>query len=204
MVYDFVKEATCLLGMLAEDQRKEIPVPVYDLAAKSDVGVYVRKNESNENNLHAGQYKAYFLTKESVKNNKGITLEETSGDYTFVLMLDTESPLERRLLTAYYVALLHLCAKSIEETDDIEEPLRVYMRESFNLNEINTSNNPVYMLALHLLIPQGALERLLRENGLTYRDAINSTSFIEQLSKEFLVPVLDVTKRLEAGQGANC
>ncbi len=114
--------------------------------------------------------------------------------YSFLLFIRVESPVERRLITAYYIALLHVMTNKLLDV----ETAKIISRKSAVLKSFDWLNNPVYELALHILIPEVLLSDFLREKNLSYKDALENEELIEFLSENFLVSKVDVIKRLEA------
>lgn len=189
---DYAKEASSILEQLPEIERNEIPVKIYQIAKEYTVDVLVRKEEiSIVDGKKIGMLgeKAFFTSAELM----GESFKDQGDD--FLLFLNTDSAMERRLLTAYYIALLHCFFNEVLAEDDAKEALR----KARILDSLPVSNDPIYILALYLLIPESTLDEQLRNAGYNYKEALEENSFIEQISKKFLVSKLDVTRRLEVG-----
>lgn len=160
--------------------RYDIPIPVYDLAVGKGCFVLKRnrngsqcERENSENNEF--DYKAICYTRESfITCCKG--LYERFGSqydkYNYYLVLESDDPLERRVIVAYYLSKLRDKPKLGRRGIDIMQ---------YVPNDSNYDN------ALKLLVPENDLTDILRNWGYSKRECLYDNRILDNLCMRYLL-----------------
>lgn len=179
---DYGSEASEILQKLGD---RKIPVEIYELAEIEKIKVLIRKTEDLEK-IGIEYPKAMLAAKAIVK---GIWKDSYNfGEEEYFLFLTTKDSLERRLLTAFFVAKKCIKKHLLGNVEFID-------------SNIETSDD-AYKLALYLLMPSDSLDGELRGRDTTAIEAIKDESVITDLSEKFLVSKVDVANRLKLSKEA--
>jgi len=189
MIIDYVKEAKSIL----DNFKEEVPIAVYDLADEKDISVLIsQKSDVNKNSGSAEIIKGIFIVSSLLEDpefkNKLGTIKGNQKCKSFSLFLYTANPLERRLIVAYYIGLVHLYFK---QTITAQEVVNNAVLSSIDIT------SPFYTLALNILVPESKLVDILRDEGVNNYDAQNIPSVMNKLSELFLISKVDMERRLE-------
>ena len=169
--------------------RYDVPIPVYDLAVGNGCFVLKRnrnvsqyERENSENNEF--DYKAICYTRESfITYCKG--LYEKFGSqydkYNYYLVLESNDPLERRVIVAYYLSKLRDKPKLGRKGVDIMQ----YVPNDSNYNN-----------ALKLLVPENDLVSTLRDKGFSKLECLYSSTLRYDLCLKYLISMEDMQNRL--------
>lgn len=169
--------------------RYDVPIPVYDLAVGNgcfvlkrnrNVSQYERENSENSE----FDYKAICYTRKSfITYCKG--LYERFGSqydkYNYYLVLESDDPLERRVIVAYYLSKLRDKPKLGRKGVDIMQ----YIPNDSNYNN-----------ALKLLVPKNDLVSTLRDKGSSKIGCLYRSTLRYDLCLKYLISMEDMQNRL--------
>ena len=190
MKINYVDESSKLLSKL---ERVDIPVEIYEMAEKCKIQVLFYKGQ-DEDDSDSKNPKGMFLSREFAKqvwNSKNSTMDFPWPEADYYLFINSKNSLERRLLTAYYIAKSQLAEN---ENDPLVGDV---------IQARIPTNTEAYYLALYLLMPNDDINAFLRETGLSASEAIASTAALTNISGSFLASKVDVVNRLKLSEEIN-